>query len=111
MFEWLWRKGAPERQPYVPAWLTAEADVIGFARGIEGAHLLDRASGEMVIRRAGSWEAGIVRAKELQIDGQTLVRARQPAIAEPSGGAVIDAESRAAVASILSMLRAHGLIA
>ncbi len=40
-----------------------------------------------------------------------LVAARQSAIPTPSGGGVIDAECRAALAAILSALRAQGLIA
>jgi HK97 family phage portal protein len=35
MLEWLWRKSAPERQMFVPAWLTGEGEQGGFARGYQ----------------------------------------------------------------------------
>ncbi|HEY5458050.1 MAG TPA: DUF2793 domain-containing protein, partial [Sphingomicrobium sp.] len=66
---------------------------------------------QILLRRDGAWESGIVRAEEVQIGGLTVVRQRQPAIANPTGGTVIDAECRTAIGSILTMLRTHGLIA
>lgn len=59
----------------------------------------------------GAWEAGIVRGERLVLAGEQLVGPRRPAIADAAGGAVIDAEARGAVATILATLRAHGLIA
>jgi len=35
MFEWLWRKAAPEKPAFVPAWLAGEGDRGGFARGYQ----------------------------------------------------------------------------
>ena len=78
---------------------------------VEGAWVLDRASGQMVVRRNGGWESGIVRALEVRIGGLTVLRDRQPAVADPAGGSVIDTQCRTAVASILATLRTHGLIA
>ena len=40
-----------------------------------------------------------------------VIGSRQPAIADASGGAVIDGGARAVTAQILNVLRAHGLIA
>ena len=100
------------------AWSGKDGMIAGITDGgwrfiapIEGARLLDRTNGHMVVWRAGAWESGILRAHELRIDGLTLIRERQPAITDPAGGGVIDAQCRAAVTSILSALRAHGLIA
>ena len=45
------------------------------------------------------------------LDGDQVLSGRQPAIADVSGGAVIDVQARSALASILSALRQHGLIA
>jgi hypothetical protein len=45
------------------------------------------------------------------IGGAKVVGARQPAIADASGGAVIDVAARAVTVQILTVLRAHGLIA
>jgi hypothetical protein len=73
--------------------------------------LLDLSNGQVVMRRYSAWESGISRAREYQVDGETVIRARQPSIAGPLGGSVVDAESRMAIAAILNALRTHGLIA
>ena len=100
------------------AWAGKDDMLAGYADGgwrfvapVEGLRLLDRGSGQILLRRDGAWESGIVRAEEVQIGGLTVVRQRQPAIANPTGGTVIDAECRTAIGSILTMLRTHGLIA
>jgi hypothetical protein len=100
------------------AWTDKDGMLAGFTDGgwryiapIEGMRVLDRSNGQLVLRRAGAWESGIVRAEEYQVGGLTVVRERQPAIADPSGGTVIDSQCRAAIGSILAMLRIHGLIA
>jgi hypothetical protein len=108
---WFGRKSVPERHPFVPAWLTGDGASTGFARGIEGARVLDRVSGQLVLRRGGSWENGIVRAQEYRVAGVTVVRQQQAAIADPTSGSVIDVQCRATVSAILAMLRTHGLIA
>ena len=82
-----------------------------FVAPVEGAQVVDAVSGQMVLRRGDIWESGIVRAQEVRVNGQTVVRQRQAAIADPAGGATVDAECRGVVASILSALRTHGLIA
>jgi hypothetical protein len=82
-----------------------------FVAPIEGARVLDRASGQVVLRRNGNWEAGIIRAQEVCINGVNVLRDRQPAILDPTGGSVIDAQCRTAVANIIATLRTHGLIA
>ena len=107
---WFGRKSAPEVRPFVPVWLQGEADAGGFARGIDGMSLADRSTGQILNRRNGAWETGIVRAQELRVDGLTVVRNRQSAIGDPAGGAVADSECRTAVLQILTALRAHGLI-
>ena len=100
------------------AWAGKDDMLAGYADGgwrfvapVEGLRLLDRGSGQILLRRDGAWESGIVRAEEVQIGGLTVVRQRQPAIANPTGGTVIDAECRTAIGLILTMLRTHGLIA
>lgn len=63
-------------------------------------------------RFAGSaWTVGALRGSGLTIAGSPVVGPRQPAVASPAGGAVVDAEARAALAGILAALRNHGLIA
>lgn len=67
--------------------------------------------GVEAVWRAGAWSAGEVRAHRLIVDGEPVVGPRQPAIASPAGGAVVDAEARAAIGAITAALQAHGLIA
>jgi hypothetical protein len=81
-----------------------------FVAPIEGVSVTDKVSGETFQWRSGAWEGGVLRCQQIQIGGQTLLRERQPAIADPDGGAVIDSESRDAVGAILNALRTHGLI-
>ena len=80
-----------------------------FVTPIEGLGVTERTSGEPLNWRSGSWEAGVVRAREIRINGQKLLHQRQPAIPEPTGGTVVDAENREAVAAIIATLRSHGL--
>ena len=101
----------------IGAWAGKDGMLAGYTEGgwkfvspIEGTCVLDRATGQFVVRRSGAWESGILRAQEVQVGGQAVVRGRQPAIAGPSGGTVIDSECRAAVSSLLAAARAHGLI-
>ena len=82
-----------------------------FVAPVDGASVWDGASGQTFVRRDGVWEAGIVRAQEVRIDSQTVLRNRQPAIVDPVGGSVMDTQCRSAVTSILVALRTHGLIA
>jgi hypothetical protein len=81
-----------------------------FVAATEGVQLIDRSSGQIMVRQASSWEIGIVRAQEVRINGQIVLRERQPAVADPAGGTVIDSQCRAAVGAILGALRTHGLI-
>ncbi|RDE04815.1 DUF2793 domain-containing protein [Sphingomonas aracearum] len=59
----------------------------------------------------GAWRIGVVQGRALMIDGQQVVGPRGPAIADPAGGTMADAEARAAIGAILTALRAHGLVA
>ncbi|MEO5494529.1 MAG: DUF2793 domain-containing protein [Sphingomonas sp.] len=59
----------------------------------------------------GGWVLGEEACARVVIGGDHVVGPRQAAVASPSGGAVIDAESRVALSAILGALRAHGLIA
>lgn len=59
---------------------------------------------------SGAWRAGRVTATQVMIDGEQVLGPREPAIDEPDGGSVVDAEARAAIEAILMTLRSHGLI-
>jgi hypothetical protein len=81
-----------------------------FISPVEGIRLYDRSSGNAIAYRNGAWETGIVRGASVVIDGDQVVGPRAAAIASPTGGTVIDSESRAAISAILVALRQHGLI-
>jgi hypothetical protein len=55
--------------------------------------------------------AGMVHSTGLTVSGNQVVGPRGAAIANPSGGATVDAEARIVLSNILSALRTHGLIA
>jgi hypothetical protein len=58
----------------------------------------------------GAWTLGAVTASRVSIGGVDVVGARRAAVADPSGGTVVDIPARAAIAAILGALRGHGLI-
>ena len=60
---------------------------------------------------SGAWVLGDVACARLVVGGDRVVGARQAAVADPSGGTVIDIEARAALVAMLGVLRTHGLIA
>ena len=77
----------------------------------EGLCALVASLGVEAVYFGGSWRYGALRGSSVTIDGNPVIGARQPAIAAPTGGSVVDTEARGAIAIILNMLRAHGLIA
>ena len=100
------------------AWAGHALALAGFTEGgwrfvaaVDGLSAVDKLSGETAIFRDGAWEKGHVRATKLSVGGEQVVGARQAAVADPTGGATVDAEARAALAGILVALRGHGLIA
>jgi hypothetical protein len=100
------------------SWTGRDGALAGFTDGgwrfvspKDGMQVLDRASGQLIQYRSGAWESGIVRAQEFQVGGMTVIRQRQPGIADPIGGSVVDVECRMALTSVLATLRTHGLIA
>ncbi|WP_174298542.1 DUF2793 domain-containing protein, partial [Sphingomonas bacterium] len=57
------------------------------------------------------WTIGQARVRRVLVDGVPVLGARQPAISDPAGGAAVDEQARATLASVLAALRTHGLIA
>ena len=99
------------------AWAGHAHALVGFATGgwrfvtpVEGMTALDKASGRFVIYYQGAWEVGQLRGDVLILNGEQVVGPRLAAVADPTGGTVIDSEARAAIAAMLSRLRDHGLI-
>ena len=62
-------------------------------------------------RTGSGWVTGDVCGSRLILGGAQVVGTQQAAVAAPSGGAVIDVEARAALATLVDRLVAHGLIA
>ena len=69
------------------------------------------AQGQALFHDGSDWRAGAIRDDGLYQADEKVAGPRQPAIAGPAGGSVIDAQARATIAAILAALRAHGLIA
>lgn len=82
-----------------------------FLAPVQGMRFLDRATGLELAYRDGAWTTGSLRASEIIVGGEKVVGARQAAVAEATGGTLVDAEARLAITQILACLRAHGLIA
>ena len=98
-------------------WAGFASDVAAYGSGgwrflapAEGMQLFVKSSGTLALYRSGTWETGILRGVSLVIDGLQVVGARGGAVADPSGGAVVDAEARLAIGQMLAALRQHGLI-
>jgi hypothetical protein len=81
-----------------------------FVSPLDGLSLYDRSSGTSIAYRNGAWEQGIIRGTSVVIGGEQVVGPRAAPIASPTGGMVVDNESRAAISGILVALRQHGLI-
>ncbi|MBA2920052.1 DUF2793 domain-containing protein [Sphingomonas sp. MAH-20] len=81
-----------------------------FLPAVEGMRVWLKDQRLWAAREAGGWAIGSVRGARLIVDGVQVVGARGAAVAPPTGGGVIDAEARSAIASILDRLIAHGLI-
>jgi hypothetical protein len=81
-----------------------------FVAPVAGLRLVDKSTGIVVAYGSTGWEAGVVRASQILVDGQQVVGARSGAILDPSGGTTADPEARLAIIAILSALRQHGLI-
>ena len=81
-----------------------------FVVPIEGMTAFVRSSSIWATFRSGGWELGILRGSNVTVGGQQVVGGRAAAISAPSGGAVVDADARAVIGQIFTMLRLHGLI-
>lgn len=76
----------------------------------EGLHIWLRDQRLWARRESNDWSIGKINGDEVRIDGVRVLGARQPAIANPSGGTTVDEAARATLATVLEALRAHGII-
>lgn len=82
-----------------------------FVPAFAGMTAWSRADAALARFDGDAWSVGTLSGLRLLLDGLQVVGARQPAIAAPASGSVIDTEARSTLSAILSALRAHGLIA
>lgn len=80
-----------------------------FIAPIEGMHFWINEAEGYAYFSAGSWQKNAVHG-HVFVAGQQIIGPRGNAIAEPSGGMVVDAEARAAITAMLVAIRTHGLI-
>ena len=81
-----------------------------FIAPFEGMSVWSLADATTARRSATAWITGTVSARRFDVGGQQVVGPRQPAVADPTGGSVIDVQARVAIGSVLGTLRQHGLI-
>jgi hypothetical protein len=103
--------------PATGEWAGKEDSLAAFSSGgwryvapLEGMSAFVRSSSVWALYKAGGWELGAVRGSTLICGGQQVVGSRVAGIADPAGGATVDAEARGAVGQILAAMRLHGLI-
>ena len=77
----------------------------------DGMTVWSRADGGFARFDGSAWTIGTISGSQLVLGGNRVVAARQAAIANPTGGSIVDIEARAALSAILAALRSHGLIA
>jgi Protein of unknown function (DUF2793) len=75
----------------------------------EGMSVWHKAEGFAIRWDGAAWTGGEIACSGLFVAGQQVVGERQPMVASPSGGTIIDAEARAAVDAIIAVLMSHGL--
>jgi len=100
------------------AWVGHAKAIAGYAPGgwrfveaVAGMTALDKASGQTAAFDGTAWAIGAIKGASLKLGASQVVGARLAAVANPSGGTVIDVEVRAAIVLILDRMRSHGLIA
>lgn len=81
-----------------------------FRMPVEGMFAWDKSAGLGLYWDGAAWSGGELPVARIIVAGQQVVGQRQPAVPSPSGGTIIDAEARAAVAAIIATLMSHGLI-
>ena len=82
-----------------------------FIAAVAGMSALDKASGQTAAYDGTAWSIGAIKGATLKLGASQVVGARLAAVANPTGGTVIDVEARAAITLILDRMRTHGLIA
>lgn len=100
------------------AWATHDHEVArwtgfgwSFRAPVEGMLAWVADEGVFTVFRGGAWSGPGWPAPGLEIGGRLVLGAEPVAIAPPSGGTMIDAEARAAIAALATALQGQGIIA
>jgi hypothetical protein len=80
-----------------------------FLAPVEGMSVWDKGAGFARRWTGSGWSDGKIAGAGIVVDGEQVVGPRLPALADPTGGAVIDEGARAAIAAIIVALKSHGL--
>jgi len=70
----------------------------------------NKASGLPLLWDGTQWRGGELVCAGVEVNGLRVVGPRQPGVASPSGGTIIDAEARSAIGALTAALMSHGLI-
>ena len=76
----------------------------------EGMSVWSAGDGQTARFVGGAWTLGVLTGTRVSIGGFDVVGPRRAAVADPTGGTVVDVQARAAIFAILGVLRGHGLI-
>lgn len=80
-----------------------------FVAPAEGMSVWDKAAALPRQWDGGAWSDGRLACAGLAVGGKNVVGERLAALASPSGGTIIDAEARSALAAVIAALKSHGL--
>jgi len=81
-----------------------------FVSPTAGMTVWNKAAGVPMQWSGSGWGQGRLACAGLVVAGHPVVAERQPAVASPSGGTIIDEQARAAVNALIATLKSHGLI-
>jgi hypothetical protein len=81
-----------------------------FVAPAAGMIVWNKAAGVPMQWSGSGWSQGRLACAGLTVAGHPILAERQPAVASPSGGTIIDEQARAAVNSLIATLKSHGLI-
>jgi len=81
-----------------------------FAAGRDGTFCVIADEGIVAVHVDGIWNADFLPVGGIRVGDANIFGAPRAAIAEPTGGSVIDAETRAVIGQLLSYLRLQGII-